>query len=75
MEKLAQQGQFAPPSLESLEAAMEYGLGLRAGRVFLDLWDIGNVSPDAPNRAARVTRLAQMNLSQRIEPLAEEAIA
>lgn len=70
MEELARQGEFAPPSLESLEAAMEYGLALRAGRVFLDLWDIGNVSPDTPDRAARVARLARMNLSQRIEPLA-----
>lgn len=67
MEELARQGHFAPPSLDSLEAAMEYGLSLRAGRVFLDLWDIGGCSPDAPNRAARVARLARMNLSQRVE--------
>jgi uncharacterized Fe-S cluster-containing MiaB family protein len=73
MEELTRQGEFAPPSLDSLEAAMAYGLSLRAGRVFLDLWDIGNVSPDAPNRAARVARLARMNLSQRIEPFAGAA--
>jgi radical SAM enzyme (TIGR01210 family) len=70
MEELARQGHFAPPSLDSLEAALEYGLSLCAGRVFLDLWDIGTVSPDAPDRAARVSRLARMNLSQRIEPVA-----
>ncbi len=70
MEELARQGHFAPPSLDALEAAMEYGLSLRAGRVFLDLWDIEAVSPDAPERAARVARLARMNLSQRIEPRA-----
>jgi radical SAM enzyme (TIGR01210 family) len=64
MEELAAAGHFAPPSLESLEAAMEYGLGLKAGRVFLDLWDIAAVSPEAPNRAARIGRLARMNLSQ-----------
>lgn len=64
MEELARQGHFAPPSLDALEAALEYGLSLRAGRVFLDLWDIGMVSPNAPNRAARVARLAGMNLSQ-----------
>ena len=69
MEELARRGEFAPPSLDSLEAAMEYGLTLRAGRVFLDLWDIGKVSPDAPNRAARVARLARMNLSQCPDPL------
>jgi radical SAM enzyme (TIGR01210 family) len=64
MEELARQGLFAPPSLESLEEALAYGLSLRAGRVFLDLWDIGHVSPDAPDRAARIDRLARMNLAQ-----------
>jgi radical SAM enzyme (TIGR01210 family) len=65
MEDLAGAGLFAPPSLETLEAALEYGLALRAGRVFLDLWDIGQVSPEAANRAQRVARLGRMNLTQR----------
>ena len=68
MEELAQMGHFAPPSLGSLEGALEYGLSLKAGRVFLDLWDIEKVSPDAPNRAERVARLARMNLLQTREP-------
>ncbi|MDB5310781.1 MAG: Radical superfamily protein [Gemmataceae bacterium] len=68
MEELARQGLFAPPSLETLEQSLEYGLSLRAGRVFLDLWDIGTVSPDAPDRAARIDRLARMNLTQRPDP-------
>ena len=67
MDELARQGHFAPPSLAALEQAFEYGLSLRAGRVFLDLWDLGHVSPDAPDRAARVARLARMNLSQTVE--------
>jgi radical SAM enzyme (TIGR01210 family) len=67
MEELAMQGHFAPPSLDALEAVTEYGLALRAGRVFVDLWDIGKVSPAAPNRRERMARLARMNLSQRIE--------
>ncbi len=67
MEELARQGLFAPPSLESLEQAVEYGLSLRTGRVFLDMWDIDNVSPDAPNRAERVARLAMINRTQRFE--------
>lgn len=69
MDELARRGLFAPPSLDALEAAFEYGLRRRAGRVFVDLWDIGHVSPDAPNRAARLDRLRRMNLTQRIEPL------
>jgi radical SAM enzyme (TIGR01210 family) len=67
MEELARLGHFAPPSLDTLERALEHGLSLRAGRVFLDLWDIGRLSPDAPNRAERIARLARMNLSQQIE--------
>ena len=70
MEELARAGLFAPPSLDSLERALEYGLSLRAGRVLLDLWDIDRVSPEAPARAARLARLARMNLSQRVEPSA-----
>ncbi|MBI2804152.1 MAG: radical SAM protein [Planctomycetes bacterium] len=66
MEELERLGHFAPPSLETLESALEYGLSLRAGRVFLDLWDIDHVSPDATNRVERIARLARMNLEQRI---------
>jgi archaeosine synthase beta-subunit len=64
MEELERHGQFAPPSLDSLERAMEYGLSLRAGRVFVDLWDIDRVLPAALDRTARITRLAQANLQQ-----------
>jgi len=65
MEELARIGDFAPPSLESLEAAFAYGLSRERGRVFLDLWDIDRCSPDAANRVDRIARLAQMNLTQR----------
>lgn len=67
MEELARRGDFAPPALDTLEAAMAYGLSRKAGRVFLDLWDIAAVSPAAPDRDARVARLARMNLSQEVE--------
>jgi radical SAM enzyme (TIGR01210 family) len=68
MDEVAERGLFAPPSLECVEQAMEYGLSLRAGRVFVDLWDIGHVSPGAPGRAERLARMARMNRTQRIEP-------
>jgi radical SAM enzyme (TIGR01210 family) len=67
MEELAAAGDFHPPALASLEAAFEYGLLLKAGRVFLDLWDSDTISPEASDRAARIARLARMNRSQRIE--------
>jgi len=68
LEELARHGLFAPPSLEALEQALEYGLSLGAGRVFLDLWDIERVSPDVPDRAERLARLARMNVAQEIAP-------
>jgi archaeosine synthase beta-subunit len=63
MEELARRGLFAPPSLESLEKALEYGLSLQAGRVFLDLWDAKTLFPGKAN-ADRLARLERMNLSQ-----------
>jgi radical SAM enzyme (TIGR01210 family) len=70
MEELARRGLFAPPSLESLERALEYGLSLRAGRVFLDLWDIEQLLPHAADAASRLARLARMNRTQRLDPVA-----
>jgi radical SAM enzyme (TIGR01210 family) len=49
---------FAPPRLETLEAAFAYGLGLRRGRVFVDLWDVRT------DDAARLDRLRELNLTQ-----------
>jgi radical SAM enzyme (TIGR01210 family) len=65
MEDLARAGVFAPPSLDVLEQALEYGLSLRAGRVLLDLWDIAAISPNAQRRAERIGRLVRMNRLQR----------
>jgi hypothetical protein len=65
---LERQGLFAPPSLDALEQVFEYGLALRAGRVLVDLWDIGRISAEAPARAERIERLGRMNLSQQLPP-------
>jgi radical SAM enzyme (TIGR01210 family) len=62
MEVLADHGEFAPPSLHTLEAAMDYGLGLKAGRVFADLW--GMRESCAHCQLQRAARLRQMNLQQ-----------
>jgi radical SAM enzyme (TIGR01210 family) len=72
METLALQGEFVPPSFEVLEAAMSYGLSIGRGRVFADLWDIRNaVDACEACTSARIARLHEMNLSQRmIEPVA-----
>lgn len=67
MEALAAAGEWAPPSLRSLEAAQEYGLGQGRGRVFSDLWDIEAFST-CDCSPARASRLGVMNGSQRIPP-------
>ena len=62
MEELMADGRFAVPALCTLESAMEYGLGLRAGRVFADLWGL---SPSCAHcHAPRIARLRKMNLGQ-----------
>jgi radical SAM enzyme (TIGR01210 family) len=62
METLAANGQFAAPALHILESAMEYGLRLKAGRVFADLWGLALSCTDCHTQ--RVARLRQMNLQQ-----------
>jgi radical SAM enzyme (TIGR01210 family) len=68
MEQLQLAGQFAPPDLRTLEMALEYGIELRRGRVFADLWDIQQVAVCAECRSRRVLRLEAMNLSQSVIP-------
>ena len=68
MEALAEFGEFLPPRLGLLEAAMEYGLRLKRGRVFVDLWDIGGVADCSVCFSARIGRLREMNYSQTVAP-------
>jgi archaeosine synthase beta-subunit len=64
METLMASGQFSPPDLHTLESAMEYGLHLKAGRVFADLWGLRESC--ASCHAQRAARLRQMNLQQNV---------
>jgi archaeosine synthase beta-subunit len=64
MEALASNQQFSPPRLETLEESLSYGLGLKLGRVFADLWDAENIPSCSVCRIPRITRLRHMNLSQ-----------
>lgn len=66
METLAQLGDFSPPTLDTVEAAMSYGLNLKRGRVFVDLWDMRFPLGTCPAcQPIRIERLHQMNLTQR----------
>ena len=64
MDALALEGDFAPPSLATLEASLEYGIGLGKGRVLADLWDLRRFSQCDICYEAREARLHRMNLGQ-----------
>ena len=66
MDELAAVGQFSSPSLTTLEAAIEYGIGLNKGRVFADLWDVRTASQCPSCYDLRIERLHAMNLQQSI---------
>lgn len=65
MEKLQQQGHFAPPSIRALEEVVEYGISRHHGRVFADLWDLEIFSTCTLCFEKRKSRLEQMNHHQR----------
>jgi len=64
MEALASHRQFSPPRLETLEASFSYGVGLKRGRVFADLWDAERILSCPVCRPPRISRLRDMNLFQ-----------
>lgn len=68
MEALKDAGKFVAPDLSTLEDAAAYGLLLRRGRVFTDLWDVQRVRECDECFDARVKRLLEMNLLQTLLP-------
>lgn len=71
LEALAARGEFAPPKLSTLEAAQDYGVSLRRGRVFADLWDLEKFSQCSACFESRAARLREMNLRQVLLPTVE----
>lgn len=71
VDALAERGEFGPPRLATLERALAYGIGLGAGRVFADLWDLERFAGCVACFAARRDRLHAMNLRQRLLPTIE----
>jgi len=71
MEVLTQLNEFTPPRLDLVESAALYGLNLRRGRVFVDLWDLRTTSPGCEVcYSSRIARVEQMNLQQcALEPI------
>jgi len=68
LEALGARGEFAPPRLRTLEAAAAYGVALRRGRVFADVWDLERFSTCPHCLPARAACLREMNLRQRVPP-------
>jgi hypothetical protein len=68
MEELATSGDFSPPALATVEAAVAYGISLNRGRVFVDLWDLRQRVPCESCHERRIGRLHTMNLRQSMMP-------
>jgi hypothetical protein len=66
MEDLSAKGNFSPPQLTSLEKVLEYGIGLKRGRVFADTWDLGLFSKCNKCLKISTDRITMMNLTQTI---------
>src|SRR5450759_702731 len=66
MDLLMEKGDFNLPDIHSLETVVEYGIGLKAGRVFADIWDLGLFSKCNKCVDQRTNRLINMNLRQKI---------
>ncbi len=66
IDELAAMGDFSPPALKTLEAAVEYGISLPQGRVFADLWDAQAWPRCVACREQRIARLRTMNHEQRV---------
>jgi len=68
MDALAGLNYFSPPDIKSLETVIGYGISLKSGPVFADLWDIDRFSSCDRCHGMRKERLKKMNLNQRLYP-------
>ena len=73
LNRLAESGEFSPPTLSALERTFARALGLRCGRVFVDTWDLPLFSSCPTCFERRRRRLQTMNLRQVVLP--QEACA
>jgi radical SAM enzyme (TIGR01210 family) len=69
MERLEELGQFTPPTLSQLEAALDGCVQFTSTVVTADLWDVEQLSACSHCRRARIDRLARLNVSGRAERL------
>lgn len=67
MDRLQALGQFVPPTLRQLEAALDASLSFGRSVVTVDLWDAERLPGCDMCRSARIARLGRMNLSGELE--------
>ena len=66
LEYLIGEQMFSSPTIQSLEEVLEYGIALKRGRVFADIWDLEHFSNCTHCFDRRKHRLNQINLEQLI---------
>jgi radical SAM enzyme (TIGR01210 family) len=71
LDQLHAAGEFSPPRLGTLEAALEAGIAMGRGRVFADTWNLETLMNCQQCGAARLERLRQINLRQECPPPVE----
>jgi radical SAM enzyme (TIGR01210 family) len=67
IERLQEADFFSPPDIKSLEEVVDYGMGLKKGRVFADLWDLEQFSTCSTCFEDRLKRLKRSNDLQQIQ--------
>ncbi len=67
LDRLQRLGQFVPPTLRQLEAALDTSLSFGSAVVTVDLWDAEQLPGCDVCRQARIARLGRMNLSGKLE--------
>jgi radical SAM enzyme (TIGR01210 family) len=68
MERLQSLGEFTPPTLVQLEAALEACLQCAGAVIIADLWDVDRLPACESCRPDRIGRLRLMNLTGQSEP-------
>ena len=68
MERLQALGHFTPPTLSGLEEVLDRCLDFAPAVVTVDLWDAHKLATCPECSAARIARLARLNLTGRTEP-------
>jgi radical SAM enzyme (TIGR01210 family) len=66
LDQLQKRGDFTPPNLKSMESALVAGLGMKRGRVFMDLWDVQRFVTCHRCSSDRQNRILQMNQTQTV---------